>query len=196
MVFNVGVAMRPPFLHEATEQVACAVRFAKATAADHGGDATEITVVGHSAGAVTGMVVALTGDDCYAQDCVVTDETAVLDVLVGYKGPYDWTIHDYGEISPFPLGEEDPDKWEAINPYAHIGGNPDLVVRLTHRDDLNVAWYETPRGVSVDLNQVLLEAGYDAELTLLEGASHSALLSRGSKAFDMAVQQVLQVAGG
>jgi acetyl esterase/lipase len=194
VVFNVGVTMRPPF-PEATEQVACAVRFAKATAADYGGDATEITLVGHSAGAVTGMVVAMTGDD-YAQDCVVTDETAVLDVLVGYEGPYDWAFHDYGQGSPFPLGEEDPDQWEAINPYAHIGGNPDLVVRLIHGDDLDVAWYETPRDVSVDFNQVLLEAGYDAELTLLEGASHGSLLSLGSEAFDVTVQQALQVARG
>ena len=194
VVFNVGVTMRDPF-PEATEQVACAVRFAKATAADYGGDATEITLVGHSAGAATGMVVAMAGDS-YAQDCVVTDESAVLDVLVGYEGPYDWATQDYSRINLVPLREEDPDEWEAINPYAHIGGNPDLVVRLIHGDDLNVAWYEVPRDVSVDFNQVLFEAGYDVELTLLEGADHGALLSPGSEAVDVTVQLALQSGRG
>jgi acetyl esterase/lipase len=194
VVFNVGVAMRDPF-PEATEQVACSVRFARATAADYGGDATEITLIGHSAGAATGMVVAMAGDD-YARDCVVTDESAVLDALVGYEGPFDWATQDYSTINLVPLREEDPDQWEAIDPYAHIGGNPDLVVRLIHGDDADVAWYEVPRDVSVDFNQVLFEAGYDVELTLLEGADHGALLFPGSEVVDVTVQQALQPGRG
>jgi acetyl esterase/lipase len=194
VVFNVGVRLHKPF-PEATEQVACAVRFAKATAADYGGDDTEITLVGHSAGAAAGMVVAMAGD-YYAQDCVVTDESAVLNVLVGYEGPYDWATQDYDVINLVPLREEDPDQWEAIDPYAHIGGNPDLVVRLIHGDDADVAWYEVPRDVSVDFNQVLFEAGYDVELTLLEGADHGALLFPGSEVVDVTVQQALQPGRG
>jgi acetyl esterase/lipase len=172
---------------------ATAVRFARATAADYGGDDTEITLVGHSAGAATGMVVAMAGED-YARDCVVTDESAVLDALVGYEGPFDWATQDYQRINLVPLREEDPDQWEAINLYAHIGGNPDLVVRLIHGDDTDAAWYEVPRAVSVEFSRALVEAGYDAELTLLEDADHGALLSHGSEVVDVTVQQALQSA--
>jgi hypothetical protein len=137
------------------------------------------------------MVVALAGDE-YARDCTITEGSAIPDVLVGYEGPYDWATHDYQQVNLVPLHDDDPEQWEAINPYVHIGENPDLIVRLIHGDDADVAWYEVPRSVSVDFNQALLEAGYDTELILLEGASHSALSYPGSEAIEVTVQQALQ----
>jgi hypothetical protein len=41
-----------------------------------------------------------------------------------------------------------------------------------------------------------VEAGYDAELTIVEGANNSDVLSRSSEAFEIVVQQVLQVSRG
>ena len=191
VVFNVDVRTENPF--PAIEKVACSVRFARAEAAAYGGDPTHITLVGHSGGAATGMVVALTGDE-YARDCAVTDTTAELDALVGYEGPFDWATQDYQGVNFTVLEETDPDQWEAINPYSHLGGNPDLVVRLIHGDDADVAWYEVPRAVSVEFDEVLLEAGYDTELILLQDADHGALLQAGSEVVKVAVEQALQPA--
>jgi acetyl esterase/lipase len=187
VVFNVGVSMTPPF-SEATREVACAVRFARATAPEHGGDPSHITLVGHSAGAAVGMVVAMSGDD-YARDCLVTDASAPVDALVGYEGPLNWAHADYEMVNLVPLQDDDPDLWQALDPYTHIGGNPDLVVRLVHGDDADPGWWEVPRAVSIEFEQALLEAGYDAELTLFEGADHDALLRPGSEVVDVIVQQ-------
>ena len=94
------------------------------------------------------------------------------------------------------MREEDAELWETMDSHTHIGGNPDLVVRLIHGDDTDVDWHEVPRQVSVEFHQALAEAGYDAEVTLLDGPSHLGLTIPSSKAFEEAVQQVLQVAGG
>ena len=196
VVFNIGVEMSFPFL-TAVEEIACAVRFSRAMAADYGGDASRITLVGNSAGAATGAIVAMAGDD-FVGDCVVNEGSAHVDALVGYEGPYNWATQPvFNDVGDFvSLGEEDPELLETINPYSHIGGNPDLVVRLIHGDDTDVDWYEVPRQVSVEFHQALAEAGYDAEVTLLDGPSHLGLTNSSSKAFEETVQQVLQVAGG
>lgn len=62
VVFNIDVAMSFPF-RTTIEEVACAVRFSRAMAADYGGDETRITLIGNSAGASTGALVAIAGDD-------------------------------------------------------------------------------------------------------------------------------------
>ncbi len=193
VVFNIDVTMAPPFL-TAIEQIACAVRFARATAADHGGDPTRITLVGNSSGAHTGAVVAMAGDE-FEGDCLVTDGSALTEALVGYEGTYDVATHVYGDVNLPPLEQEDPELWQAINTYSHIGGNPDLVVRLIHGEDVDDIWYETLPETSVDFHDALLDAGYDVELTLLEGATHGDLLFR-TEAFEVTVQQVLEVARG
>jgi acetyl esterase/lipase len=196
VVFNLDVTMIEPFL-TAIEQVACAVRFARATAGDHGGDPTRITVVGHSGGAAAGAVVALGGDD-YEGDCIVTDGSALPDALVGYEGPYDWAIRVYDprRLDPRLLEEENPELLEAINPYSHIGGNPNVVVRLIHGFDVDDTVAEVLPEVSVQFHQVLADAGYDVELVTLDDASHFDLLDATLEAFEVTVQQVLEVARG
>lgn len=188
-VFNVGVPTSPPFF-ETIGHLACAVRFARATAADHGGDPAWVTVVGNSLGAATGAVVALAGDE-FEGDCVVNDLSGVPDALVGYEGPYDYATHDYQAVNLVPLREDDPELWQAVNPYSHIGGNTDLVVRLIHGEDVDDIWYEVPPDASREFHQALADAGYDVELTLLKGASHVDL-HPGTDAFEVTVQQVLE----
>ena len=192
-VFNVGVPTSPPFL-ETIGHLACAVRFARATAADHGGDPGRITVVGNSLGAATGAVVALAGDE-FEGDCVVNEVSAVPDALVGYEGPYDYATHDYQAVNLIPLRDEDPELWQAVNPYAHIGGNTDLVVRLIHGEDVDDIWYEVKPVASREFHQALADAGYDVELTLIEGATHVDLRP-GTEAFEVTIEQVLETARG
>jgi pimeloyl-ACP methyl ester carboxylesterase len=68
---------------DAVDDVACAVRFA-ATHPDSDGT---VTVIGHSAGAHIGALVALTGDR-YAADCPHPG-SGVPERFVGLAGPYD-----------------------------------------------------------------------------------------------------------
>lgn len=194
MVHNISAAMGPPFL-AAIEQVACAVRFARSTAVDYGGDPARITLLGSSAGAWTGVIVGMAGDDFETDRCVVTEGSALINALVGYEGPYDHTLRAYGPFDLTTLKPEDPEHWEAINTYSHIGGNPDLVVRLVHGRDNDVAWYDVVPEVSVELHDATTEAGYDVGLTFVEGASHVDLLST-TEAYEVAVEQVLEVARG
>jgi acetyl esterase/lipase len=180
-------------LPAAIEQEACAVRFARSTAADYGGDPTRVTLVGWSAGAATGAVVAIDGDD-YQGDCAVTEGSGLPDAFVAYEGPYNWSHEPLG-----PLREDrfvaEPGMWEAIDPYAHIGDNPDLVVRLIHggRPPSTDEW-EVEIEHSSDYLAALLEAGYDADLVVVDGATHMDVARSYSSGFDATVEQVMDLA--
>lgn len=184
VVYNVDWTYHP-IIPDATDRIACAVRFARATAAEHGGDAGRITLVGHSAGATMGLVVALAGDE-YGADCLATDEPARVDAFVGYEGPYGW--RNPPETTPplaVPLpADADPAVWRAIDPYEHIGGNGGLVVRLVHGDAADFSAYDTPLEMSVELDQALLEAGYDSAVTVVPDAAHSTILDHESAVGD------------
>lgn len=51
------------------QDAACALRFARAKAADYGGDPARVIVVGYSGGGTAGAVMALAGDD-FDGDCL------------------------------------------------------------------------------------------------------------------------------
>jgi len=194
VVYNIDVMFAIRHQGVGIERIACAVRFAHATASDYGGDPGRITLVGNSLGAAPGAVVALAGDD-FEGDCVATEGSALLDALVGYEGPYDYATNESHPVLDYPnLKDEDPDLWEAINPYSHIGRNPDLQVRLVHGNAEDVAIFDVPLEASMEFHQALADAGYDVELIVVEGAAHTALLSRSSDAFALVVQQVMELA--
>ena len=163
VVFNADWRDVIPKFLEATEDMACAVRFARATAADHGGDPTRVTLLGWSAGGASGAVVALAGDD-FEGDCLVSGVSALPDAFVGVAGGYNYAIDG---IAAF-LKEEDPELWEAINPYSHIGRNLDLRVRSVHGDTDGTVPVED----ALEFHQALKDAGYDETLTVLEGEGH------------------------
>jgi acetyl esterase/lipase len=195
VVYNIDTMFTFPW-SSIIERIACAVRFARATAADYGGDPGRITLVGSSAGAATGAVVALAGDD-FEGDCVVTDASALPDALVAFEGPYDYatTAYHYSHDHTI-LKDQDPELWEAINPYSHIGRNPDLQVRLVHGDDIDLTVYDTLPQVSIEFRQALADAGYDVELIVVEGASHETLHNKylNPDGFALTVQQVMELA--
>jgi len=194
VVYNIDAKYALPFPGVGIEHIACAVRFARATASDYGGDPDRITLMGNCLGATTGAVVALAGDD-FEGDCNVTDASARLDALVAYEGVYDYATTVYNQAMDYTnLKDEDPELWEAINPYSHIRRNPDLQVRLVHGDDIDATRDVFPLEVSMEFHQALADARYDVELIVVEGAAHTALLSQYSDAFTLVVEQVMEVA--
>ncbi len=195
VVFNTEVAyMRGDRLEfpTAIEQEACAVRFARSHAADYGGDPSRLVFVGHSAGALTGAVVALAGDE-FSGECAVTEGSAMPTAFVGYEGPYNWSADRTHSVHEF---EAEPGMWDTVDPYAHIGGNPDLAIRLVHGDLLENELYEIAMEHSNDFLRALQEAGYDAALVVVEGAGHMSVTQAGSIGIDAVVNEVLELIAG
>lgn len=176
---------------ESAESLACAVRVAVHDAAEHGGDTSRVVFVGHSLGASVGAAVALGGSEV-SPDCAVRDGEALPDAFVGYEGPYDVATVDYenGRVPRDPPGDDSAD------PYVHIGGNPSLVVRLLHGDAEDTAWYDTPMSASEQFLQALDDAGYDAELIVVEGGEHDPdKIVEGTPAQQAIVAQVTELLG-
>ena len=154
---------RPAF-PDAVEDVACAVRHA---ASHPDGDGT-VAVIGHSAGAHIGALVALTGDD-YPGDCPYPG-SGLPDRFVGLAGPYDVSRLGIAIAAFFGGGPERvPDLWKAGNPLNFAGANPDLQALIMYGDlDGIVADV-----FAVDFHETLIESGVDSVLEVVEGARHN-----------------------
>ncbi len=160
-------------LREWAETVACAVRFARTTAPEYGGDPDRVTLVGHSLGGGIGSVVALAGDnigpswDEFAAtrggpppqiDCLASEGSAYPEAFVGYGGAY--MIFE-------SLKEDDPELWEIASPYALVGGNPNLRVRFIH-GKWDSMFPEEAVELARQLVETMQEMGYDATWTVLD----------------------------
>lgn len=158
--------------HEISETVACAIRFARATATDFGGDAHHLTMIAHSYGALYGAWITLASDDLYAQwdeflvdrngplaqvDCERSSNSTRVDAFIGIGGGR----YTAAEV----LQERDSELWEIVSPFSHIGRNLVVPIRLLHGERDTIANPES----SQMFNDVLLEAGYDSRVILFNG---------------------------
>ena len=156
-------ASRSPGFPGALEDVACAVSYA---AAHPNSDGT-VALVGYSAGAHLGAVVALTGG-LYAQGCPVPGN-GVPDRFVGLAGPYDVSRLGIAVVPFFGGGPEAAAAaWAAGNPQLLADANPALISLLLHAEhdgfvDLSHA---------VAFQKALTESGSQALLEIVEGARH------------------------
>jgi pimeloyl-ACP methyl ester carboxylesterase len=152
------------------EAHACAIRFARTRAPDYRGDPKRVVLVAFSMGARIGITAALAGDDLpvlweeFAAtrggpssqiECVEGEASASVDAFVGIGGRY--TSVNY-------LKTTDPELWNIVSPYAHIGRNPTQRIRLILGEQDNLS-YEN----QADFNQLLLDADYDSQLLLWDG---------------------------
>lgn len=161
--YTLATLDRPAF-PEAVEDVACAVRLA----ASHPDSDGNVTVVGHSAGAHIGAIVALTGDD-YVGDCAVGG-SGVPEQFVGLAGPYDVSRLGLAIAAFFGGGPERlPDFWEAGNPQLLSDENPELeaLVMYGERDGI------VSESFAIDFHDALLDSGATSLLELVEEARHN-----------------------
>jgi dienelactone hydrolase len=159
---------------EMAEVLSCAVRFARANAADYGGDPSQVILIGFSYGAGLGAWMALAEenlddmwDDFAAQRggpepqvaCTIDGGSASVDAFIGIGGGY---------RIPKSLQDRDVDLWEFVSPISYIEQRLELPVRLLHgeQDTLVNSRHST------DFNDVLMEAGYDTQLILYDGEHH------------------------
>lgn len=180
---------------EMLETLACAIRFARARAADFGGDSGQMILVGHSLGGGAGAHIALVGDEVdrlwedFAAlrggpppqvDCVVSGVSAHVNAFVGIAGAYDAFVGTNGKYGREWLQERDPELWEMF--YSSLGQNPDLEIRLIHGEDDPTIPFEN----SGEFAAALTEAGYDTELSQFDGGHYLPL--------ELTVETVMEIA--
>ncbi len=149
------------------EETACAIRFARAKAAEYGGDPSRLTVVGHSIGGGAGALMALAGDD-FTGDCLVNGPSAYPDALVGLDGGYDI-------LSFFP---EDwlkawPKEFARITPFSYLDRRP---IRANVKFDIVVGEFEDAVQMGKKFHAALKAAGYSSTYTQFPGVSHGGMV--------------------
>ena len=164
-----------PFRRQA-EAVVCALRFARRTAAEYGGDPDDLTLFGHSGGATAGARVALVetppwpGIDC---DPTVSHTPARFIATGGdFLGWYQYAT-------------ECPDLFEPYHPMTIDPSNADLEVRLIH------GYYDTAvdARVSVLFDEHMTDCGFDSALIATD-TGHSKLRDPSTSAGRFVVEQV------
>jgi acetyl esterase/lipase len=195
VVYNINVVHDNPY-SQSIHRIVCAIKYARGTAEEFHGDPDRIVLIGHSDGAATGAVSALSGDD-FGENCEMENESAVIQAFIGYEGAYEFATADYINNNPdrayadhSHLEETDPELYQAINVNNHIGRFPEIKFRLLHgtyEDD-------SPHvDVTKDFYQTLLDAGYDVQLILVEGATHMDVIFQDKDAFSALIDQLINV---
>jgi len=150
------------------EDIACGVRFARATAGEYEGDGSSVALIGYSAGAHLSAVVALAGDE-FAGDCRAEGGSALPDAFVGLAGPY-----DSDEFSPLLIpffgGSliESGEAWAAGNPYSYVDRRTELPIHLLQ----GTADGTVPQRFTIEFATALETAGHVIDLTVVDGAGH------------------------
>lgn len=179
----VGPAEREEFMNDAAgyladqaEDVVCALRFARTEGPRFGGDPESLTLVAFSQSGAIGAAAALWDEEAVeGLGCLpVVDHRP--DLFIGLGGDYRWV--DMVGLLPYTV-------WARHNPFALLGANRSLRVRLLHgAHDHNVSSVESSL-----LHSALQRAGYAATLTLIE-ARHTELIDPHHPAGREAVRQI------
>lgn len=161
---------------EQTAAAVCAVRFARATAVEHGGDPDDLTVLGNSAGAPLGARVALVdeppwpGIDCYP------GVSSHVDRFVGTAGDF---------AGEYQFSNWIPDVYRPYDVFDLDVTNRDLEAHLIHGvDDQNVLV-----GISTSFDEHLDAAGIDSDLVYIDTA-HGDLIDPSTPAGRLLAEQL------
>jgi acetyl esterase/lipase len=111
-------------------QIACAVVFARAEAERYGGDPNNLTLYGHSAGAMIALNVALS-DPAVAEGCIAPADSAAPDNLVLFEG--DWLV--VGMVFWDRLLREDPGVMDSFTPWSYLDEGTRIPIRILDSGD-------------------------------------------------------------
>ncbi len=162
------LSINSPGFPGAVEDVSCAV----ALAAGHPRSNGEVTVIGHSAGAHIGAIVALAADS-YDDECEPPDSGTPAR-FVGLAGPYDTDRVGGIIVAFFGIDQEsDPELWASGNPMNLADGETHLEVLLLHGDADGVV----PVDFSESFATSLEAGGVSVEFSILPGVNHSGVTS-------------------
>lgn len=152
---------------EAVDDVACAVRFA---ASLEGSDGT-VAVIGHSAGAHIGALVALVGDR-YGTRCP-HEGTGLPERFIGLAGPYDVSRLGVAIVPFFGSGpNQSPEVWDQGNPLLNTDENPDSQALLIYGEDDALV----DESFAIDFHEALTASGASSMVEMVPGADHNDVL--------------------
>jgi acetyl esterase/lipase len=163
---------------ESYEDVACAVRFARAEAESYGADPRRVALVGWSDGALAGAVVAHAGDSFAVERCFAQEHSALPDAFVGVSGFYGWTAPvDISYVTDRAVRffdgapAEQPQAWSDATPYSWLGRRP------TMPSVLLVGTTDLLRADAERFDAALRRAGQPSRLLVLPPAGDQSLIS-------------------
>lgn len=176
LVFNADyrdVASQGGGYPTAFEDVACAIRFARAEAGKYRGDSGPVTLVGHSLGGWVGSVVAL--DPTEFKGGCLANGSGRPDAFVGLAGNYQIESgKNASDLSVFFGGSASATATAraSSNPFSYATGTPIPVRLIAGTADATV-----DPAASVALNSFLKGRGWDVILQLIPGATHGSIIS-------------------
>lgn len=184
LVFNAGWTPTPAGggYPDVYEQAACALRFARSSAASFGGDSSTVALLGFSDGALIGAAATLATPE-FDGDCVQSGPSKP-DLFIGVSGFYGWEPGGLGsvgrssEMDDFfggsPLAA--PSAWARGNPYH-------LLSAASPSSLLLIAGEEDPLSADAACFYLaLVEAGHTSRLEIVSEAGHLELISPRSRA--------------
>jgi acetyl esterase/lipase len=151
--------------------VACGVASAVAEATRRVGQPSEVTVVGHSAGAQMAALVALAPDEFADPGC--SAPAVAPDRLVGLAGPYDVTRAADAAANLFGPDLPDPRDWTAGNPVALAGQRREVPVLLVH----GAADRVVPTSFTEQFAAALDSGGHEVTTQYPAGVDHATVYS-------------------
>ena len=164
-----------PFRLQA-EAVVCALRFARRTAAEFGGDPDELTLLGHSGGATAGARVALVAEPRWPGIDCDPGVSHAPQRFIGTGGDF---------LGEYQYALECPELFHAYDPFSIEVTNSDLEVRLIH----GVVDRAVCSRVSVSFDEYLRALGLDTALVATD-TGHSELRNPDTPAGRFVVEQV------
>jgi acetyl esterase/lipase len=103
-------------------QTACAVAFARARAAEYGGDPSTMILFGHSGGANAASAIVF-NELAPSDGCPAGDSVGPIASLITYEG--DWLLHDpmWDQVIP-----DDPGVLQTVTPWTGLSAHPGIPV--------------------------------------------------------------------
>jgi acetyl esterase/lipase len=148
----------------AFEDVACAMRFARAHASQYGAKDERLIVVGHSLGGMAGALMMFAGDE-FNGDCLTPQGSALPDAEIGLDGGFDPI-----PFIPAEKCQSEPDACLKIDPFTYVSRKP---IRSGVRFALLVGDYRRAQQDAQAFRDALQAAGYDVKLAQIPGLNHN-----------------------
>ncbi len=174
---SVNYRLAPSFHYPTQpEDVACAISSVVADAKKYNIDTDRIIILGHSAGAHLGALVAYTSERDWLSSCISKTKFHIAG-FIGLSGVYDFDLlpkdRELEGLTAF-LGEKyQSGKWDEAEPINAVD-RKDPPTLLIHGDKDTFVNFQQ----SVAMDRALRDAGATSELMLVKGADHNAPYQR------------------
>lgn len=171
----------------------CAMAFAQQTADEHGGDPSDVTLAGYSAGGYSAVIHGFLAEDppLAVTDCVVDPSAQPARAAVSGGGPFFVADAARAGLLPDPAWTSlTPEEIDDFDPYLVLDRNPDLQVRLWV-GAADVGGNPNQPFPIADSNReyhaALVDAGFDVELVEVPGG-HEVESTRRAEFVDLIVE--------